>query len=140
MQTFSKHIASQEPTTQRRLYTLFQREVKAGRIPALKLLTRFQIQNTEGQPRQVQDYAFTDEIAGQVMQWIEGQTKPEAKGFTVEQIQTFSDADLMALIQQQRKPTKKRKPRADKGSKKTTITDLQSEPQVNEEEPAESLF
>lgn len=141
MQTFSKHIASQEPTTQRRLYTLFQREVKAGRIPALKLLTKFQIQNTQGQPRQVQDYAFTDETVGQVAQWIEGQAKPEVKGFTVEQVQTLSDADLMALIQQQRKPAKKRKPRADKGSKKTTNTESWPEPVINEdEEAAESVF
>ncbi len=112
MQQFSKHITSQEPTTQRRLYTLFQREVKAGRIPALKLLTRFEIQGTKGQPRQVQDYAFTDETAGQVIQWIEGQTKPAAKGFTVEQIQTLSDADLMTLIQQQKKPSRKRRTKA----------------------------
>lgn len=127
MQTFSSQIKDQEPPTQRRLYTLFQREVKAGRILALKLLTKFEVRNTQGEARTVQDFAYTDETAGAVSQWIESQLKPAGKGFTVEQVQSLSDADLTALIQQQQKPMKKRKPRADKGSKKGASAEHQVE-------------
>lgn len=102
MLTFSKQIEDKSPQAQRRLYTLFQREVKAGRIPALKLLTKFEIQNTKGQARQVQDYAFTDETGQQVSQWLNGQEQAkQANGYSVEDIQALSDDDLGALIQQQ---------------------------------------
>lgn len=115
MLTFSEQIKGKSPEAQRRLYTLFQREVKAGRIPALKLLTHFELQNTKGQPRQVQDYAFTGQTGGQVQDWITTQERPRKEnGFTVEQVQHLSDDDLNALIQQQRAKPKKRKARAAK--------------------------
>lgn len=118
MLTFSKQIEEKDSETQRRLYTLFQREVKSGRIPALKLLTKFEIQNTKGQPRQVQDYAFADETGQQVRQWLTEQQQPkQTSGYTVEQIQSISDQDLNALIQRQRQPKKKRKARAKSVSK-----------------------
>lgn len=120
MLTFSKQIEGKSPQVQRRLYTLFQREVKAGRIPALKLLTKFEIQGTKGQPRQVQDFAFTDGTGEQVRQWLNEQEQPkQAKGYRVEDIQTLSDDDLGALIQQQQQPKKKRKARAKKIPKET---------------------
>lgn len=126
MQTFSSHIKNQEPTTQRRLYTLFQREVKQGRLPALKVLTRFEILRTDGQPRQVQDFVYTDEVGQQVSSWIDNQLEPQAKGLTLEQVQAMSDDDLTALIQQQTKTPKKRKVRADKGVKKTKNAEAQA--------------
>lgn len=120
MLTFSKQIEEQSPQAQRRLYTLFQREVKAGRIPALKLLTKFEIQGTKGQARQVQDYAFTDETGQQVGQWLREQKQSrQTSGYTVEQLQTVSDQELSALIEQQRQPKKKRKARAKKNPKET---------------------
>lgn len=107
--------------------------MKAGRIPALKLLTKFEIRSTKGQPRQVQDYAFTDEIAKQVGRWIESQLKPEVKGFTVEQIQTLSDADLMSLIQQQKKPIRKRRNKTKAATEKVNNEkpEAGSEPDTN---------
>lgn len=120
MLTFSTQIKEQSPQAQRRLYTLFQREVKAGRVPALKLLTKFEIQGTKGQARQVQDYAFTDEIGQQVRQWLREQEQlKQPSGYTVEQLQAMSDDDLSALIQQQQQPKKKRKARAKKNPKET---------------------
>lgn len=120
MLTFSTQIKEQSPQAQRRLYTLFQREVKAGRIPALKLLTKFEIQNTKGQPRQVQDYAFTDETGQQVSQWLKEQQQPkQTGGYTFEQLQTISDQELSRLIEQQRQPKKKRKAKAKKNPKET---------------------
>ena len=120
MLTFSTQIKDQSPQAQRRLYTLFQREVKAGRIPALKLLTKFEIQNTKGQPRQVQDYAFTDDTGKQVGEWLKQQEQPkQTGGYTVEQLQSYSDQELSRLIEQQRQPKKKRKPRAKKNPKET---------------------
>lgn len=124
MLTFSEQIKEKSPDSQRRLYTLFQREVKAGRIPALKLLTRFELQNTKEQPRQVQDYAYTGQTGEQVQDWIATQERPHKEnGFTVEQVQHLSDDDLSALIQQQRTKPKKRKAKATKNTTKTTNPD-----------------
>lgn len=121
MLTFSTQIQEKNPEAQRRLYTLFQREVKAGRVPALKLLTKFEIQGTKGQGRQVQDYAFTDETGQQVNQWIIEQERPTlGSGFTVEQVQHLSDEDLSVLIQQQMTKSKKRKAKATRNTKKAT--------------------
>lgn len=123
MLTFSSQIKEQSSQAQRRLYTLFQREVKAGRIPALKLLTKFEIQGTKGQPRQVQDFAFTDGTGEQVKQWLNEQEQPkQVKGYSVEDIQTLSDDDLSALIQQQQQSKKKRKAKAKKSPKATAPT------------------
>lgn len=105
-----------EPAAQRRLYTLFQRAVKGGDFPALKLLTRFEVQGVKGL-RQVQDYAYTDETAAQVSAWIAKHNQPhDAKGYRAEDVQGMTDADLLNLIQQQNKPAKprrKRKPKAE---------------------------
>ncbi|QLG13591.1 hypothetical protein HLB42_21880 (plasmid) [Deinococcus sp. D7000] len=130
MLTFSEHVRNKSPETQRRLYTLFQRAVKQGEIPALKLLTRFEIQGFKGQPRQVQNYAYTDGTAQQVSAWIERQEQAQTQnGFTVEQAQELTDAELNAAIQQQTKGSKKRKPRAAKTSKKPASTHEEKTPE-----------
>lgn len=123
MLIFSEQVKDKAPDTQRRLYALFQRAVKQGEIPALKLLTRFEIQGFKGQPRQVQDYAYTDETAQQVSGWIEQQQPEKANGFTVEQVQGLTDTELNAAIQQQTKGGKKRKPRVTKTTKKPVSTE-----------------
>ena len=116
MKTFSESVRGLEPAAQRRLYTLFQRAVKGGEFPALKLLTRFEVQGVKG-PRQVRDYAYTDETAAQVSAWVEKHNQPRAvKGYRAEDVQGMTDADLLSLIQQQNKPVKprrKRKPKAE---------------------------
>ena len=115
MQIFSQHISQQESAAQRRLYTLFQRAVKGGEFSALKLLTRFEVQGVKG-PRQVQDYAYTDETAVQVSAWLERHSQPRvAKGYRAEDVQGMTDADLLNLIQQQNKPAKPRRKRKPKG-------------------------
>lgn len=130
MLTFSEHVRNKSPETQRRLYVLFQRAVRQGEIPALKLLTRFEIQGFKGQPRQVQNYAYTDGTAQQVSAWIERQEQTQKQnGFTVEQAQALTDAELNAAIQQQTKGSKKRKPRAAKISKKPASTDEEKTPE-----------
>lgn len=115
MKTFSENIRGMEPAAQRRLYTLFQRAVKGGEFPALKLLTRFEVQGVKG-PRQVQDYALTDETAAQVSTWVEKHNQPRAaKGYRAEELQGMTDADLLSLIQQQNRPAKPRRKRKPKG-------------------------
>lgn len=124
MLTFSEQVKGKTPDTQRRLYTSFQRAVKQGEIPALKLLTNFEIQGAKGQPRQVQDYAYTDATAQQVTGWIEQQEQPgKGNGLTVEQAQGLTDAELTAAIQRQNKGSRKRKPRAEKTPKKGATPD-----------------
>ncbi|MBB6018833.1 hypothetical protein ACFP9V_24010 [Deinococcus radiopugnans] len=130
MLTFSEHVRNKSPETQRRLYTLFQRAVKQGEIPALKLLTRFEIQGFKGQPRQVQNYAYTDGTAQQVSAWIERQEQTQKQnGFTVEQAQELTDAELNAAIQQQTKGSRKRKPKATKTTKKPASTNEEKTPE-----------
>lgn len=130
MLTFSEHVKGKTPKMQRRLYTLFQRAVKQGEIPALKLLTRFEIQGFKGQPRQVHNYAYTDGTAQQVSTWIEQQEQAQKQGgLTVEQVQELTDAELTAAIQQQTKGSKKRKPRATKTTKKPTVTEDEKTPE-----------
>ncbi len=130
MLIFSEHVKDKAPDTQRRLYSLFQRAVKQGKIPALKLLTRFEIQGFKGQPRQVQDYAYTDDTAQQVSGWIEQQQPEKSNGFTVEQVQGLTDTELSAFIQQQTKGSKKRKPRATKTTKKPAPTGNEETPEL----------
>lgn len=109
MPLFSEEIQSKSPDTQRRLYTLFQRAVNAGDLPALKLLTRFGITGSKGQERQVFDYAYTTSTAAQIREWLQlHEAKPNPKGVTVEDVKIMSDAQLAALIKAQRKPLKKR--------------------------------
>lgn len=124
MQIFSENAKGKEPATQRRLYTLFQRAIKAGEFSALKLLTRFEIQGTKG-PRQVQDYAYTDETAVQVKKWMEQHERTKGpKGYRTEDVRALSDADLAALIQQQAKTPKPRRKRKPKGER-TAANDSQ---------------
>ncbi|WP_145999584.1 hypothetical protein [Deinococcus sp. UR1] len=119
MPLFSEAISSKTPTDQRRLYTLFQRAVKAGDIPALKLITRFELTGSRGQTRQVFDYAYTFASAGQIKAWMDSQKKiPNAKGVAVEDLETMTDAQLNALIKAQRKPVKRRN-----GKRKNTVVD-----------------
>lgn len=119
MLTFSEHVKGRTPEIQRRLYTLFQRAVKQGEIPALKLLTQFEIQGFKGQARQVHDYAYTDDTGQQVSAWMEQQEQTQKpSGFTVEQVQALTDAELSAVIRRQAKGSRKRKPRAEKTPKK----------------------
>jgi hypothetical protein len=130
MLTFSEQVRNKTPETQRRLYTLFQRAVKQGEIPALKLLTQFEIQGFKGQPRQVHNYAYTDGTAQQVSAWIEQQEHSQKQGgFTVEQVQALTDTELNAAIQQQTKG-KKRKPRATKTTKKPASTENKKTPEL----------
>lgn len=130
MLTFSEHVRNKSPEIQRRLYRLFQRAVKQGEIPALKLLTQFEIQGFKGQPRQVQNYAYTDGTAQQVSAWIEQQEQAQKpSGFTVEQAQELTDTELSAVIQQQTKGGKKRKPRAAKTPKKPAPADEEKTPE-----------
>jgi len=133
MLIFSEQMKGKTSEVQRRLYSLFQRAVKQGDIPALKLLTRFEIEGSKGQPRQVQDYAYTDETAKQVSDWIEQQEQPQKlNGFTVEQVQGLSDAELSAFIQQQVKGTRKRKPGRGKATKKSARTEGEATPAATE--------
>lgn len=129
MRTFSEEVRGKEAATQRRLYTLFQREVKAGRIPALKLLTLFDLVGSKGQARHVQDYAYTDETAGQVVKWLEQQEKTKGpRGVTAEDLQGMTDAELTTLIHQQNRPTKKRSARKPKKGERAAQSDSQGQP------------
>lgn len=133
MQIFSKQVEGKTPDTQRRLYTLFQRAVKRGEVPALKLLTRFEIRGFKGQPRQVQDYAYTDDTAEQVSVWIDQQEMSQKmSGFTVDQVQGFTDAELSAFIQQQTSASGKRKVRSGKSTKKQAAADTRTTPKPTE--------
>ena len=128
MRTFSEDLKGKEPAAKRRLFTLFQRAVKAGQFPALKLLTQFEVQGLRG-PRQVQDYAYTDETATQVKEWIEQhETRRTRQGVKLEDLQGMSDAELAALIQQQSKPARKRTSRKQKTPTRTAPNDSQIEP------------
>jgi hypothetical protein len=129
MLTFSEHVKGRTPETQRRLYTLFQRAVKQGEIPALKLLTRFEIQGFKGQSRQVHDYAYTDDTGQQVAAWMEQQEQVQKpSGLTVEQVQQLTDAELSAVIRRQTKGSQKRKPRTTKTTKKPASTENEETP------------
>lgn len=119
MPLFSEEIQGKTPDGQRRLYTLFQRAVKAGELPALKLLTRFDLTGSKGQGRQVFDYAYTTATAEQVRGWMEKHEKPPApQGVTAEDVQGMTDEQLTALIKAQRKPAKRRTTK-----RKTATTD-----------------
>lgn len=108
MPLFSDEIAGQAPHAQRRLYTLFQRAVKAGEIPALRLLTRFALTGSRGQSRQVFDYAYTTAAATQVRAWIDQHQQVNLqRGVTAEQARAMTDEQLAALIKAQRKPVKR---------------------------------
>lgn len=109
MPLFSEEIRSKTPDTQRRLYTLFQRAVKAGEVPALKLLTRFDLTGSKGQARQVFEYAYTTATAEQVRAWIAKHEKiPAPQGVTAKDVQGMTDEQLTALIKAQGKPVKRR--------------------------------
>jgi len=111
MPLFSEDLAGKSEATRRRLYTQFQRAVKAGELPALKLLDKFNLTGSKGQAREVHDYAYPQNAAGQVMKWLEhqqGLDRPQA--VTAKDIQGMTDEELTALIQAQRKP-KKQAPR-----------------------------
>lgn len=109
MPLFSEEIRSKTPDAQRRLYTLFQRAVKTGELPALKLLTRFDLTGSKGQGRQVFDYAYTTATAEQVRAWLEKHGKtPTPQGVTAEDVHDMTDEQLTALIKAQRKPVKRR--------------------------------
>lgn len=109
MPLFSDEIQSKAPNAQRRLYTLFQRAVKTGEIPALKLLTRFDLTGSKGQGRKVFDYAYTATTAEQIRAWIKkNENTPTPQGVTAEDAQGMTDEQLTALIKAQRKPVKRR--------------------------------
>ena len=119
MKTFSESVRGLEPAAQRRLYTLFQRAVKGGEFSALKLLNRFEVQGVKG-PRQVQDYAYTDETAAQVAEWMGQHEKTRGpQGFKAEDLQGMSDAELTNLIHQQSKPIRKRTRKPKKNNERT---------------------
>ena len=129
MRTFSEQVQGKETAIQRRLYTLFQRAVKAGEFPALKLLTRFDLVGTKGQARKVQDYAYTGETAEQVLKWVKQHEQARTpRGVKVEDLQGMTDAQLTALIQQQARPTKKRNTRKQKKAEKPAQNDTQANP------------
>jgi len=109
MPLFSNEIHGETPDIQRRLYTLFQRAVKVGELPALKLLTRFDLKGSKGQMRRVFDYAYTTTTAEQVKAWMEKNSKvPTSRGTTADDVQIMTDEQLTALIKAQRRPVKRR--------------------------------
>lgn len=100
-------------------------------MPALKLLTKFEIQGVKGQPRQVQDYAYTDKTAKQVLTWIDQQENPQNRnGLTVAQGPT--DTELTAAIQRQTKDSRKRKAKIEKTTKKSSPTESEKTSEVTE--------
>ena len=54
----------------RKLYAAFQRATKAGELPALKLLDRFELQGAQGQTRRAFDYAYPESARVQVTEWM----------------------------------------------------------------------
>ena len=118
MPLLSEALRGREEAERRRLYSLFTRATKQGQVPALKLLTRFEITGSKGQMRQVSDYAYPQVNSEQVAQWITQHTShPQQKGVTSEQAQAMSDDDLMIAIkvaQTKRPPSKPRKPKTPK--------------------------
>ena len=117
MPLLSETLQDQSEPERRRLYSLFARATKQGDVPALKLLTRFELTSTKGQPREVADYAYPSTANAQVEQWLTEQTTSaeNKKGVTAEQVQAMSDDELSAAIkatQTKRRATKPRKPKA----------------------------
>ena len=127
MKTFSEDIQDKAAHERRRLYSLFQRAVKNGSFPALKLLTRFEITGSKGQARQVHDYAYTEATALQVADWMlrQEQERP-TNGFSREDLQGISDEDLTALIQKQTRVVKASKPRRKRKAKTTANSPVQA--------------
>lgn len=118
MPLFSSALDGKNEANRRRLYTLFQRAVKAGELPALKLLDRFPLTGSKGQARQVFEYAYPKSAEPQVKAWIDQhEGRPTAQGLTIEHVQAMTDDQLTALIKAQRKPGKRRARR--KGSAPT---------------------
>lgn len=115
MPLLSELFKEKPAESQRHLYTLFQGAVKAGELPALKLLTRFEIQGAKGQPRQVADYAFTQASQQHISDWLgKSEAQKVQRGLTAEQVQAMTDEQLSALIQQQHKPLRKRRTKKEK--------------------------
>ena len=117
MPLLSEVLQGQTEAERRRLYSLFARATKQGQLTALKLLTRFELTNTKGQPRAVADYAYPSTASTQVEQWLTEQTTSaeNKKGVTAEQAQAMSDDELSAAIKAsrtKRRTTKTRKPKA----------------------------
>lgn len=121
MPLFSEQIQDLSPAVQRRLYTQFQRAVKRGELPALKLLSRFELIGSKGQSRAVFDYAYATSMAPQLATWLaERQESSTRGGITADQARQMSDEELTALIAQQqspKRPRKARKPRNPKDQK-----------------------
>ena len=114
---FSDAIRNKDQDTQRRLHSLFSRAVKAGDVPALKLLDKFTVKGRNGEARQVQDYAIPESAAEQLMSWVECHAnKPtgQRKGYTVADVEAMTETYMLELIQAQNKPKKARKPRKPK--------------------------
>lgn len=114
------HTLGQQPADQqRKMYAAWQQATKRGDVPALKLLTRFNLMGAKGQPRTVFDYAYTEQHAPQVAAWFaEQQVTPRVSGgITAEQAAGMTDEQLMALIQQAKTTKKRTNKRKEKAAK-----------------------
>lgn len=121
MPLISQLLKEKPAAAQRRLYTLFQQATKAGELPALKLLSRFELQGAKGQTRSVFDYAFTHSSQQQISEWLsQNEIQKVQRGLTAEQVQQMSDEELSALIQQQNKPNRKRRTKKEKATPVTS--------------------
>ncbi|RTR21392.1 hypothetical protein [Deinococcus radiophilus] len=98
----------------RRIYAAFQRATKAGELPALRLLDRFDLQGAQGQTRRAFDYAYPESARAQVAAWMEAtqQQTSGPRGVTAAQVQQMTDEELLQAIQAQQKPKRKRKVKA----------------------------
>ena len=111
---FSDAIRNKDQDTQRRLHSLFSRAVKAGDVPALKLLDKFTVKGRNGEARQVQDYAIPESAAEQLVAWVEyhaNKTPGTRRGYTADDVEAMTEEYMLELIQKQNKPKKARKPR-----------------------------
>lgn len=142
MPLFSEQIQDLSPAVQRRLYTQFQRAVKRGELPALKLLSRFELIGSKGQSRAVFDYAYATSMAPQLATWLaERQESSTRGGITADQARQMSDEELNALIAQQqspKRPRKARKPRGTKDQKGTRASPGSEDSESTREGPGET--
>lgn len=124
MPLFSEELKGKSEETRCRLYTQFQRAVKAGELPALKLLDKFSLTGSKGQARQVHEYAYPQSAAKQVTKWLEQQEGPaNPQAVTAKDVQDMTDEQLTVLIKAQRKPAKQapRKPAKRPQKQKVTV-------------------
>lgn len=120
---FSEVIEGKPEEQRRRLYSLFTRAVKAGELPALKLLDKLTVTGVKGEPLSRADFIFPGSAEPQIRAWTE---RHEAKsstrqGLTRSEAERLTDQQLTALIAKQTAPKKTRKPRAKKSAPQAAV-------------------